>query len=82
MGMLLKAVSDSEAMYHPLFRSLVVKNVAEKHAEELHLQVQSTCDIGLSLPRIRLPDLPGSVEHPRRKVHWVGPCMLDAAIRT
>lgn len=82
MGMLLNAVSESRHLHHPSSSGLVVQNVAEKHAEELNLSIQCATAIGVSPVRIRLPDVNGSVEQPRRQVHWLGPCTLDPAIRS
>lgn len=84
MGKLFKAVSESKHLCYPSLRSLVILNAPKDHIEGLDLSgsVRKASDVGVSQMRVRLPDIPGSSEYPRKPVHWLGTCTLDPAIRS
>lgn len=80
MAQLLQALSQSKAIFYPRLDKLYVRNIPEAYAAEFSLPFQ-TGFAGSEWPaRIRLPVEPGRAFE-SKKVHWVGPNVLDSVLR-
>lgn len=82
MAALLKAISESQSIVHPLRGSLRIRNVSQEFAADLQLRPLRQGEVGLPPTRVRLPAVLGSSKSETRAVQWIGPCVLSLGLRS
>lgn len=81
MAMLIKALSDSPDLYHPIVGDLHVRNVPVQFAEELGLPYGHGFKPCPEPVRIRLPAGSGNDSARQSQVQWVAPCWIESSFR-